>query len=83
MDQQEKIEQIAYHIKEIIKLLGENPEREGLLKTPVRSAKALCSITAGYNLNPNETIRQAIFEYSGSKMVIVKDIEFYLSLIHI
>lgn len=77
MEQQEKIEQIAHHIKEIIKLLGEDPEREGLLKTPMRSAKALCNITAGYNLNPNDTIRQAIFEYSGSRMVIVKDIEFY------
>lgn len=77
MDQQEKTALIASHIKEIIKLLGEDPDREGLAKTPMRSAKALCHITQGYEMDPMATIRQAIFEYAGSKMVIVKDIEFY------
>lgn len=77
MDQQEKTDQIAAHIKEIIKLLGEDPDREGLVKTPMRSAKALCHITSGYQMDPMTTMRQAIFEYAGSKMVIVKDIEFY------
>lgn len=73
----EKIEQIASHIKEIISLLGEDPDREGLKKTPVRAAKALYYITSGYRENASDVMRQAIFEYAGSRMVIVKDIEFY------
>lgn len=70
-------EQIAYHYREILKLIGEDPEREGLVKTPVRAAKALLDITAGYTLDPLAIARKAIFKHDGSKMVIVKDIEFY------
>lgn len=70
-------EQIAYHYREILKLIGEDPEREGLVKTPVRAAKALLDITAGYTLDPLAIARKAIFQHDGSKMVIVKDIEFY------
>lgn len=77
MDQNEKLSLISSHIKEIIKLLGEDPSREGLLKTPMRSAKALYFLTSGYREDPRAVINQAIFEYAGSKMVIVKDIEFY------
>ncbi len=74
----ELIDKLAYHYKEIIKLIGEDPEREGLLKTPIRAAKAIVDITAGYRLDPKETIRKAVFENCGnSNMVIVKDIEFY------
>lgn len=76
-DKDQIIESIAGHYAEILRLIGEDPEREGLLKTPVRAAKALYFITQGYREDPSDIMRQAIFEYSGSKMVIVKDIEFY------
>ncbi len=71
------IEEIAAHYREIIRLIGEDPDREGLVKTPVRAAKALVDITQGYSQNPLEIARKAIFEHAGSKIVIVKDIEFY------
>lgn len=71
------IEEIAGHYREIIRLIGEDPEREGLLKTPVRAAKAIVDITQGYRQNPLEIAQKAIFEHAGSKIVIVKDIEFY------
>ena len=71
------IEEIAAHYREIIRLIGEDPEREGLVKTPVRAAKALVDITQGYRQNPLEIAQKAIFEHAGSKIVIVKDIEFY------
>lgn len=76
-EQQNRIDQIAGHIEEIIKLLGEDPTREGLLKTPQRSARALWALTEGYRSDPAEPIRQALFEHEGSKMIIVRDIEFY------
>lgn len=71
------IEEIAAHYREILRLIGEDPEREGLKKTPVRAAKALYDITSGYRQNPCEIASQAIFEHAGSRIVIVKDIEFY------
>ncbi|MDE7345740.1 MAG: GTP cyclohydrolase I FolE [Muribaculaceae bacterium] len=71
------IAEIADHYREILRLIGEDPEREGLLKTPERAAKALVDITQGYRQNPLEIARKAIFEHAGSKIVIVKDIEFY------
>ncbi|MDE6632182.1 MAG: GTP cyclohydrolase I FolE [Muribaculaceae bacterium] len=71
------IAEIAEHYREILRLVGENPEREGLLKTPERAAKALVDITQGYRQNALEIARKAIFEYEGSKIVMVKDIEFY------
>ena len=71
------IAEIAGHYREIIRLIGEDPEREGLLKTPERAAKALVDITRGYRQNPLEIAKKAIFEHAGSKIVIVKDIEFY------
>lgn len=74
---EELIEQIASHYREILRLIGENPEREGLLKTPHRAAKALVDITVGYRQDPVGIARQAVFEHAGSRMVIVKDIEFY------
>ncbi|MDE6461983.1 MAG: GTP cyclohydrolase I FolE [Muribaculaceae bacterium] len=72
-----KVAEVASHFEAILKLIGEDPEREGLLKTPVRAAKALLYATSGYRINPTEVMRQAIFSYNGSQMVIVKDIEFY------
>ena len=78
IDHDEKlIAEIAGHYREILRLIGEDPEREGLLKTPERAAKALVDITQGYHQNPLEIARKAIFEHAGSKIVIVKDIEFY------
>lgn len=71
------IAEIADHYREILRLIGEDPEREGLIKTPERAAKALVDITQGYRQNPLEIAQKAIFEHAGSKIVIVKDIEFY------
>lgn len=71
------VKEIAAHYKEILRLVGEDPEREGLLKTPERAAKAIIDITSGYRHNPAEIARKAIFEHAGSRIVIVKDIEFY------
>lgn len=73
----ERINAIAGHYREIIKLIGEDPSREGLLKTPMRAAKAMWFATQGYRQDPKEILRQAIFGYAGSRMIVVKDIEFY------
>lgn len=71
------IEELASHYREILRLIGEDPEREGLRKTPMRAAKALVDITVGYRQDPMQIARQAVFEHAGSRMVMVKDIEFY------
>ena len=63
--------------KNIISDVGENQSREGLLKTPVRAAKAMQFLTQGYDLNPAEILRSAMFKEDYSQMVIVKDIEVY------
>ncbi len=70
-------ERISTHYTDILKGLGEDPSREGLIKTPERVAKALQFLTHGYDLNPDEIINQAIFHEEYSEMVIVKDIEVY------
>lgn len=74
---QEAIEKIADHYKEILKIIGEDVTREGLQKTPMRAAKALAYMTRGYRQEPDEIINGAIFSHEGSRMVVVKDIEFY------
>ena len=71
------VEAIAGHYREILRLLGDDPTREGLLKTPMRAAKAMWFATKGFRQNPEEILNQAVFEYAGSKMVVVRDIEFY------
>ncbi len=68
---------IAAHISEIIKLLGEDVNRQGLVRTPLRAARALYYATRGYRQDPDTIINQAIFDHDGSRMVIVRDIEFY------
>lgn len=68
---------IADSYKSIIQDVGENPERAGLLKTPERAAKAIQFLTKGYNDDPKEILRSALFEEEYSEMVIVKDIEMY------
>lgn len=70
-------ESLKGHYEEVIKGIGENPDREGLLKTPERVAKAMQFLTKGYDQNPDEIIEQAIFHEEYSEMVIVKDIELY------
>lgn len=73
----ERTEKLSYHYKEIIKLLGEDTEREGLLKTPSRVAKAMQFMTQGYGQNPEDILRSALFKEDYRQMVIVKDIEIY------
>lgn len=73
----ETIERLSGHYLEIIKLIGEDPTREGLLKTPERVAKAMQFLTHGYDLNPEEIILSAMFREDYKEMVIVKDIEVY------
>lgn len=74
---EEQISQLANQYKNIISLLGENAEREGLVKTPERIAKAMSFLTQGYNLDPHAIIKSALFEQESQEMVIVKDIELY------
>ncbi len=70
-------EAISNHYNDILGKLGENPDREGLLKTPERVAKALQYLTHGYDLNPAEILKSALFHEEYDEMVIVKDIEVY------
>lgn len=69
--------EIASHVKEILRLLGEDPEREGLLKTPERVAKSLQYLTQGYAQDGQLIIRSAIFDEQYRQMVLVRDIELY------
>ena len=69
--------EIAVHVKEILRLLGEDPEREGLLKTPERVAKSLQYLTQGYTQDGELIIKQALFDEEYQQMVLVKDIELY------
>ena len=73
----EGLEPLAKHYEEILKLLGEDPQREGLLKTPMRVAKAMQTLTRGYGEDAHEVLRQALFKEDYSQMVIVKDIDFF------
>ena len=73
----EVIREISEYYYKILKLLCEDPEREGLLKTPERVAKALSFLTRGYEQDPEELLRSAIFKEEYRQMVIVKDIDIY------
>ena len=70
-------EELAAHYRRILELLGEDPEREGLQKTPIRVARAWLELTRGYHEDPVAIIRSALFKESYHNMVVVKDIEFY------
>ena len=72
-----KKEEIAFHYKKILELLGEDIDREGLLKTPDRVAKALMFFTKGYWQEPEKILTSAMFEEDYRQMVIVKDIDFF------
>lgn len=78
----EKTAKIAEHYKEILRLLGEDPDREGLVKTPERVAKALQFMTKGYFENGADILRSALFEEDYSQMVLVKNIELYSTCEH-
>ena len=73
----ERVEQLQKHYAEILRLLGEDTQREGLLKTPERVAKAMCFLTKGYAQEPSEILRSAMFKEEYKQMVLVKDIELY------
>ena len=73
----ELTEKITPLIAQILDLLGEDVNREGLLKTPERVAKAMQFMTYGYKIDPSDVLRSAIFEEEYRQMVIVKDIDFY------
>ena len=68
---------IASSIKKLLSKIGENPEREGLLKTPERVSKSMEFLTNGYKKNPSEILKSAMFAESYNQMVLVKDIELY------
>lgn len=71
------LEELAAHYKEVLGLLGEDPEREGLVKTPMRVAKAMQFLTKGYAQDPKAILEKALFHEDYNHMVIVKDINFY------
>ena len=73
-DKEKKIENA---VRTILENLGEDPEREGLLKTPHRVAKALEFLTEGYHKDPKTILEKALFSSSNDEMVLVRDIEFY------
>ena len=73
----EGLEELAGHYKQILTLLGEDTEREGLQKTPMRVAKAMQVLTRGYQMDAHKVLTDALFKEDYSQMVIVKDINFF------
>ena len=73
----EKLEKLTHHYHEILKLIGEDPTREGLLDTPRRVGKAMQFLTQGYDTDPAEILKSAMFHEDYREMVVVKDIELY------
>ena len=73
----EELDTLAEHYKQILTLLGEDPSREGLQKTPMRVAKAMQVLTRGYEMDAHQVLRDALFKEDYSQMVIVKDIDFF------
>lgn len=74
---EDKINSIANSYNQILTSIGENPQREGLLKTPVRAAKAIQFLTHGYDQDPAAILRSALFHEDYKQIVVVKDIEIY------
>ena len=68
---------IQPHVSELLRLVGEDPSREGLQKTPERVARSMQELTSGYGLDPVAILRSAMFHEECSQMVVVRDIEFY------
>ncbi|GAP80591.1 GTP cyclohydrolase I FolE [Porphyromonas gingivalis] len=75
--EEEACSRLQQHYAQVLSLLGEDPKREGLLKTPLRVAKAMQFLTKGYNEDPEAILRAAMFEEDYQQMVIVKDIDFF------
>lgn len=75
--QAERLEQLKGHYTEVLRLLGEDVEREGLMKTPERVSKAMLNLTQGYRMNPHEVLMSARFSEPYKHMVVVKDIDFF------
>ena len=73
----EGLDKLAEHYREVPTLLGEDPEREGLQKTPMRVAKAMQTLTRGYQMDAHKVLTDALFKEDYSQMVIVKDIDFF------
>ena len=73
----EGLDKLAAHYKGILSLLGEDPEREGLQKTPMRVAKAMQVLTRGYTQDPHKVLTDALFKEDYNQMAIVKDIDFF------
>jgi GTP cyclohydrolase I len=73
----EGLEELAAHYKSVLTLLGEDPAREGLEKTPMRVAKAMQILTRGYTQDPQKVLTDALFAEKYNQMVIVKDIDFF------
>jgi GTP cyclohydrolase I len=73
----DKLDKLSHHYYEILKLIGEDPSREGLLETPRRVGKAMQFLTQGYDIDPQDILRSAMFKEDYREMVIVKDIEVY------
>ncbi len=73
----EGLDELASHYKQVLTLLGEDPEREGLENTPMRVAKAMQVLTRGYTQDPHKVLTDALFEEKYNQMVIVKDIDFF------
>ena len=73
----EGLDELASHYKQVLTLLGEDTEREGLEKTPMRVAKAMQVLTRGYTQDPHKVLTDALFEEKYNQMVIVKDIDFF------
>lgn len=73
----EGLDELAGHYQEILRLLGEDPSREGLLKTPMRVAKAMQVLTRGYEMDAHKVLTDALFQEDYSQMVIVKNIDFF------
>ncbi len=74
---QKATEAMMHHYRGILESIGEDPEREGLVKTPLRVAKAMQFLTKGYHANPEKILRSAMFKEDYKQMVLVKDIEIY------
>ncbi len=74
---QEKIDTLASYYKNILNEIGENADREGLKDSPVRIAKSIQYLTQGYDINPHELLKKAMFKEDYKQMVIVKDIEIF------
>ncbi|WP_346748329.1 GTP cyclohydrolase I FolE [Prevotella jejuni] len=73
----EGLDELASHYNQVLTLLGEDPKREGLEKTPMRVAKAMQVLTRGYTQDPHKVLTDALFEEKYNQMVIVKDIDFF------